>query len=210
MGLRSAFDLLLASKDPLSGMDALVWQSLSGGACSKKHPWNEGTFSTIAMNGTSLTRPKSRTVILRKADRSTLSIDFHTDIRSAKTKQLDNENVCWLFYASATKIQLRLEGAAALIDGEEADFAWAQTSIRSRSAYLSLASPGTVVTDQHPPDTSDRSVSLSESERGRTNFRIVRTKITSADWLYLRREGHVRAQLIYKDAGVCDGHWLVP
>ncbi|MEM6690185.1 MAG: hypothetical protein AAF664_12200 [Planctomycetota bacterium] len=210
MGLRSAFDLLLGSEDSLQGMEDLIWQSLLGGASSKKHPWNEGTFSTAAMDGPDRARPKSRTVILRKADRSTLSVDFHTDIRSAKIDQLENQDVCWLFYATVTKMQLRLEGSATIIDGAEADRAWAQTSLGSRSAYLSLAPPGTVVPDQHPPDTSDRSVSSLESERGRVNFRIVRTFVTTADWLYLKREGHVRARLNYQDSGKCDCCWLVP
>ena len=119
-------------------------------------------------------------------------------------------NVSWLFYATDSKIQLRLEGTAVLIDGEEADEAWAQTSTFSRSAYVSIASPGTVAAGGHPPDTSDRVVTPAESERGRTNFRIVRTTVAAADCLYLRQEGHVRARLIYHPSGQCDCQWLVP
>jgi hypothetical protein len=210
MGLRSAFDLLLASDDPLGGMDPLIWQSLSGGASSKRHPWNEATFSTVAVDSAGRVGPKSRTVILRGVDRTKRRIDFHTDLRSAKIEQLDNENVCWLFYASATKIQLRLEGTASLVSGDEVEQAWQQTTTRSRAAYVSLDPPGSVATGTQPPDTSDRKVSRSESERGRSHFAIVRTVVRRADWLYLRREGHVRAELLYRDSGRCDVHWLVP
>ncbi len=210
MGLRSAFDSLLASDNPLQEMDCLIWQSLAGGASSERHPWNEGSFSTIAVDPMGRACPRSRTVILRRADRTKLTVDLHTDLRSAKIDELRNPNVCWLFYASATKIQLRLEGSASLIVGDEADDAWAETSTRSRAAYVSREPPGRAAAGPHPPDTSDRSVSSAESERGRPNFAIVRTVVRSADWLYLKREGHVRARLLYQESGQCDCQWVVP
>lgn len=210
MELGSSFDLALRSDNPLSEMDDCIWQNLASGAASKTHPWNEGIVSTIAVDETQNAAPKSRTVILRRAERSNLAIDFYTDVRSAKMSQLANQNVCWLFYVATTKIQLRLEGTASVIDGDEADEAWAQTPMRSRAAYLSLASPGKACSDSQPPDTSDRLVSPEESERGRDHFRIVRTRVRSTDWLYLRRDGHLRASLLYRSPGECDCHWMVP
>lgn len=210
MELRSSFDAVLGGDAPLSEMDACLWQNLADAAASKEHPWNEGFVSTIAIDDSGSAFPKSRTVILRKADRSTLSIDFHTDARSAKIDQIANQNVCWLFYVAATKIQLRLEGTASVIDGVQADQAWVETPERSRAAYLSLATPGKVSLDPQPPDTSDRMVSMAESERGREHFRIVRTVVQSADWLYLNPNGHLRANLIYRDPEACDCHWVVP
>ncbi|MEL6108453.1 MAG: pyridoxamine 5'-phosphate oxidase family protein [Planctomycetota bacterium] len=210
MGLRSAFDLMLAKDSPLSQIDQLVWQSLIAGASSKRHPWNEGFFSTVALDAVGNPHPRTRTVILRRADRQSLTIDFHTDFRSSKVSEVENQFVCWMFYSHATKMQLRLEGTARIVDGFEADQAWSGTSIRSRSAYLSTESPGKIVEDALPPDTSDRVASQSESERGRSHFRIVRTLVNRVDWLYLKREGHRRARIVYQDGAAVDCHWVIP
>ena len=214
MGLRSAFESILASSETLTRLDELIWQSLIAGARSKKHPWNEGCFSTVDVNDLGLHAPRTRTVILRGADRGSLTIDLHTDLRSAKVRQLQlddaNAEACWLFYKPSTKIQLRLEGTARLIDGDEADEAWRSTPLKSRSAYVSIESPGVQGLDSRPPDTSDRIVTFAESERGRVNFRIIRTTVRAADWLYLRPEGHVRAKLDYPSAGIVSSHWIVP
>jgi len=210
MGLRSAFDLLLASHDPLAGFDPLIWQSLAAAARSSKHPWYEGAFSTVELDAEGQPHPRTRTVILRGADPSQRTIDFYTDARSDKIDQLRQRYVAWLFYASAAKIQLRLQGSARILNGEEADAAWKQTPLHGRSAYLSIRSPGDSVASPIPPTTDDRQVSQQESERGRVTFRIVRTSVHTADWLYLRREGHVRARLDFRDNDDTRATWLVP
>jgi len=214
MGLRSAFDLMLAGQQPLAQIDELIWQNLAAGARSNKHPWNEGCFSTVEHSDTGTVAPRTRTVILRRADRHLRTVDFHTDVRSAKIRQLDSGRepaaACWLFYQSSTKIQLRLEGTAELINDQQADAAWQQTTLLSRSAYVSIQPPGVVGLERHPPDTSDRIVTAAESERGRDNFRIIRTTVRHVDWLYLRRGGHVRAHLDYQVSPHESCRWVVP
>ena len=214
MGLRSAFDVMLASEQPLALIDDLIWQNLVAGARSNKHPWNEGCFSTVEFGDTGTVAPRTRTVILRRADRDLRTIDLHTDVRSAKIRQLDAGQqpaaVCWLFYQSSSKIQLRLEGTAELINDQRADAAWQQATLPSRSAYLSIQPPGLVGSDRQPPDTSDRIVTAAESERGRDNFRIIRTTVRHVDWLYLRRGAHVRAHLDYQASPHESCRWVVP
>jgi hypothetical protein len=213
VGLCSAFDLLLGATAPLRGLDDLVWQSLSAGSKSSKHPWNLGCLATVA-NVASVSSPSCRTVVLRRVDQRSRIVECHTDVRSKKVEQLGEYQkrspVSWLFYESSTKIQLRLEGVAEVINGEEADEAWNSTSLQSRAAYLSIESPGTPGSGPLPPDTSDRRVTLLESERGRANFRIVRTRVERADWLYLKTEGHVRAKLDYSMGGEASAQWVVP
>jgi pyridoxine/pyridoxamine 5'-phosphate oxidase len=210
MALQSAFDLLLGSEQPLAGMEDLIWQSLSAGASSKRHPWNEASFSTIDVVSAEAPVPKTRTVILRDVSREALTLDLHTDARSAKVTELECPNVCWTFYAPGTKVQLRASGTAEIINDERADRVWRDVPLASRSAYVSLKSPGLAVDQDAPPDTSDREVSEQESERGRAHFRIVRTTVKQFDWLYLRRGGQVRAMLEYESAEDCRARWLVP
>lgn len=192
MSLRAAIETVLSSDKPLEKIDEYLWHSLRAGASSPRHVWNWGVFSTSDGQQT-----YSRTVILRSADPTNVTLDFHTDVRSEKLMQLDRCGVAWLFYSANDKIQLRLIGKAAVINDERADLAWKETSLRSRSAYVSLEPPGKTHHDPHPPSTDDRDVTQEESERGREHFRIVRTQVSGADLLYLRREGHHRIVLDY-------------
>jgi hypothetical protein len=97
-----------------------------------------------------------------------------------------------------------------VINGDEADRAWQATPLRSRAAYLSIPTPGAATEGSQPPETSDRQTTLAESERGRDNFRIVRTRVDSVDLLYLREGGHVRAKLSYPADSAVIADWVVP
>ena len=212
MQLSSASDRLLESDQPLVGLDQLIWQTLAEACGTSEHPWNLGAFSTT--HGADPCQPRTRTVVLRRVDRKSLAIDFHTDVRSDKIRQLASaeasNQVCWLFYDVSSRIQLRLEGDSQVIDGEEADGAWTRTSLDSRASYLSIRPPGERVSTNSPPDTSDRRVSWADSQRGRANFRVVRTFVRHVDWLYLRRQGHVRVAIDYDASGRSDACWVVP
>ncbi len=214
MSLRTAFDDILTSLEPLGQLDDWLWQSLLGGVASKRHPWNLGAFSTVEVDRAGLASPRTRTVILRGVNRESRCLDFFTDIRSAKVHQLNEENglseVGWLFYRPSTKIQLRLEGSVVAVGIEQEEKAWKTTPLRSRAVYASIEPPGLVRPSTQPPDTSDREVTEVESERGRENFRVIRTVVRSADVLYLRNEGHVRARLDYAAEGSVTARWLVP
>lgn len=229
MSLRSDLDAILESAEPLGQIDGWIWQNLRSGASSKRHPWNAGAFSTVDVNEEGRVSPKSRTVILRKIDSGSRSIDFFTDVRTAKVHQLQLEGtetppgavdptqrrnvsseVCWLFYRHTTKIQVRLEGFATMLSLDEEEVAWKSTPLSSRSVYASIEPPGLVRPSTQPPDTSDREVTEMESERGRENFRVIRSIIRTADVLYLRDEGHIRARVEYDSGGQSLAKWLVP
>lgn len=213
MTMQASADELLASDSPLEGLHDLIWTSLANGVQEASHPWCFGFFSTVALssNDGSGPIPNTRTVILRRVQLASRSLDFHTDGRSGKVQEMEAaSHVSWLFYDVASKIQLRLQGRAEVIKGSIADAAWNNTPLQSRSSYLSVTSPGERVAEQQPPDLTDRDTTLSESERGRQYFRVVRTTVQSLDWLYLREMGHVRAAIAYGQSGECSASWLVP
>jgi pyridoxamine 5'-phosphate oxidase len=214
VGLQSEFDSLLDSPDPLSGLDSLIWDNLTAGSRSFEHPWRLGSLSTIEVAADSSVRPQSRTVVLRHADSNARLVECHTDVRSGKVGQLNQgqsgAEASWLFYEHGTGIQLRLNGLTHVIDGDEADRAWRATPLRSRAAYLSIPTPGEPTQGPKPPDTSDRQTTLAESERGRVDFRIVRTRVDTVDLVYLRRGGHVRAKLSYPTDSAVTVTWVVP
>lgn len=211
MGLQEEFDALLESKEPLNGLDQMIWEQLTSASQDYQHPWRLGSISTVNVKEGV---PQSRTVVLRHADVNGRLVECHTDARSGKVAQIDagegSSQACWLFYEASTRIQLRLNGLTHVIDGNEADRAWKATPLRSRAAYLSVATPGKSVDGPLPPDTSDRQTSIEQSERGRKNFRIVRSRIDSVDILYLRSAGHVRAKIEYPTDSSAEWSWVVP
>lgn len=211
MGLHSVFESAVASEQPLQAIEHAIWQSLAAGGKSARHPWNHGVFSTVATQDGKVQSINSRTVILRASDSRKRFIDCHTDVRSQKILDIEqNESASWTFYDHKSKVQLRVCGTAKIINGQHADDAWAATSLRSRSAYLSIEPPGQIASLSDPPSTEDRFVSMQESERGRCNFRVVRLNITLFDWLYLRREGHLRAKFSYEAGAIEEQTWLIP
>lgn len=212
MGLQTAFDLLLSSENPLDGIDALIWQSLEGGAAVNKHPWSIGCVMTIKKTDDDSLCPSGRTVVLRRCDAVARTVDFYTDVRSAKVEEIELSEgaLCWLFYEPSTRIQLRLQGNATVVNDHRADVAWEAVTLQSRSEYLSADPPGKQVWSQQPPSTADRFLDQSDSEVGRENFRLIRTQVHSVDWLYLRQGGHVRASLTYGAKGRAEVSWLVP
>lgn len=211
MALYSVFESAVESQDPLQRIEAAIWESLIVASASTRHPWNHGVFNTVELVQGVIEAVHSRTVILRSADPLTKTIDCHTDVRSQKVRDLENTPIAsWTFYDSKSKIQLRVAGNASVIDDQSADEAWTATSLRSRASYLSIANPGDSFGSHEPPTTADRSVSQEESERGRVNFRVVRLKVHEIDWLYLRRNGHMRAKADYKSANSANLAWLIP
>ena len=202
-------DLLLENPQPLQHLSRFIWQSLRAGATEPGHSWHSGCLTTCRP-GDKL-RVNSRTVILRQVSLEKLEIDCHTDVRSEKVEDIElNPRVGWMFYDDESKIQLRVWGDAQILNGAEADEAWSRTPLTSRSAYLSVATPGTLSQEDLPPSTDDRSTDMESSERGRTHFRIVRTRVHELELLYLKRGGHIRA--VCRDVGDSSFkfHWMVP
>jgi len=155
----------------------------------------------------------SRTVVLRAVSRVEKRVECYTDVRSKKVAQLIRQPAAiatWHFYDPSAKVQLRLRGHTDVIGGPAAERTWPSVPLPSRGAYLSIETPGTRAEGKRPPRTDDRNASHAESERGLANFRIVRTVVETADWLYLRPTGHVRAQVDYQNDPSAGWNWVVP
>ena len=77
-----------ADPDPracnLSQLYAEVWARLTRGVHDRHAPARHPTLATAAPEG----RPQARTVVLRAADKAAGTLDIHTDLRSAKVKDV--------------------------------------------------------------------------------------------------------------------------
>ena len=92
-----------------------IWTSLIRGKKDSKSEFHQCYVSTYSDD-----YPSLRTVVLRHANKDNLTISFHTDIRSNKINNInDNPNVTVLLYSHDKKIQIQIKGTAEINNQNE-------------------------------------------------------------------------------------------
>jgi pyridoxamine 5'-phosphate oxidase len=196
--------------DDLNAILDDIWTRWGRGTADRRSPFHTPVVGSTGQGGT----PEQRVMVLRKTDRTTGTLRFHTDIRSTKVSQLAAKSaVSILGYDPGAKVQLRTSGIATVVTtGSLADDAWAATSISGRRSYLTTLAPGSTsnaATSGLPPSYETTVPTLRDSEAGRANFAIVPVILDRLEWLHLASTGHRRAAF----TRTCDdwtGTWLVP
>lgn len=159
---------------------ARCWHKLSVAVTDRSDPWRTPSLATSDSTG-----PEVRTVVLRGADPSRRLLEFHTDVRSSKTRHLaEGRHVAWMFYDGSTKQQLRCRGAVRLHrEDAVAQDAWNQLHSRSRATYAQLSAPGEPWQENSP---------VVEDSAAFSNFLLVDCIIEHMDWLQLDENENVR------------------
>lgn len=186
-----------------------IWRELVEGATDAKSAFHTPVLGTLAKGGCGL-----RTVVLRRVVPEDRALICHTDLRSDKVGEIQqNPAVSWLFYSPAAKIQIRAEGSAVVHHLDDAAReGWQRSQLMSRRAYLIEVGPGTpteLPESGLPPNMLDRSPTEAESEAGWPNFALITSTIERLDWLYLDSNGHRRAQFEWLDMAF-RGKWVIP
>jgi hypothetical protein len=173
-----------------------IWKLLEEGVTSYKAPFHYATVATMQ-----LCQPEVRTVILRNAERIAKQLSFHTDLRSPKVKQLqENPLLSWLFYHEPLRIQVRCYATASLHTADTiAAAAWEKCRLPSQLNYTPASSPGTVLPEPELIDLNQKEVGPAVLEFARENFCVVETKLTAMDWVYLHYQGNRRAYFDYQN-----------
>lgn len=181
-----------------------MWQLLQLGCDRASDPFHTPCLATIGHDG-----PTSRTVVLRHVDAAQRLLVCHTDTRSSKAGEIQQEpRTSWHFYDRERKLQLRLAGATVLhTDDALADACWARCSERSRACYNTGIGPGQRVS--RPPVAPSPIGSEPEEEDARSHFAAVVCHVTSIDWLCLSGAGHRRARF-RRNGGSFIGTWVTP
>jgi hypothetical protein len=198
--------------EELDSLDRVLhdtWEMLQRGAGESNDPFHWPVLGTVGENSCNL-----RTVILRQFSRSERLLVCHTDIRAAKVREIqDNNLVAWLFYHPKKKIQLRVSGSAQLHTSDRfADDQWRATSVITRLNFCTVESPGTPIDQPSsglPHLLLDKAPALIDSERGRDNFLSISCRIDSIDWLVLGTLGNRRARFEWLEDEL-SATWLVP
>lgn len=183
------------------------WIQLVNGAIKSRSPFHTPCVATLNNESLSI-----RTVVLRKALPLSKELRFHTDIRSNKWMELQNNNsISGLFYDASTRVQIRVKGKAILHfnDAMTAE-AWQKTTLSSRRCYLTEASPSSfskIPTSGLSEEIEQEKLTLAESEMGAKNFGIVSIEVQSLEWLWLNHAGHRRAFFDYEHDCF---RWMIP
>lgn len=186
-----------------------IWTALADGLIHARDPFHTPTVGTIRDGA-----PQLRTVVLRHVDRDAAELGFHTDVRSLKRSDLEGvPQLAWHFYDRERKVQLRIQGRAALHTNDDvADRAWEATTPLGRRCYGQIIGPSqsTDAPDVPLPFIGELEAGHPDTTaRCRDNFCVVRSHLTAIDWLYLRFEGHQRA-LFTREEAEWSGRWIAP
>ena len=187
-----------------------IKKNLTRGVKDRKHAFHTPVFSNISEKE----GIESRVVVLRKFDHVNMILNFHTDYRSPKTKNLKKNNKSlFVFYDHKLKIQMRIKTTSYLNhQNEVSKEMWDKTRLLSRKCYLTTKKPSSIALkpeDGIPAHLLGKEPDFDESEKGYQNFTVVENKIFEIDWLYLDITGHRRLKLIFKNTDP-EYQWLIP
>ena len=194
----------------LTEIEKDCWLRLLNGSLRSKDLFHNPVVANIMGN-----LPVTRTVVLRKVITAEKKLFLHTDVRSSKWNDLQqNENTSWLFYDSAARLQIRAAGKSTLHQNDAiADAAWQNTSAASRKTYMGAISPSQksdLPTSGLPERFLKTNPTLEESEAGRKNFAVICTHANWLEWLWLNSGGHKRAAFNYLPNNEFEASWLIP
>ena len=176
----------------------------------RHHPYHTPVFSNISNN----IRSKSRIIVLRNFDEEKLILNFHSDFRSPKIKDLqNNKQSSFLFYDSKIKTQLRIRTNSKInYKNNITKNAWGKTTLSSRKCYLSMHAPSSItakLNDGIPSHLKGIDPQLEESEKGYKNFVVIQNKIVNIDWLHLSSSGHERLMIKFQK-NIPFFNWIIP
>lgn len=195
----------------LIGIEELAWKKLVNGSVKKKNSFRTMCVGTInAKQESSL-----RMVINRKVDEINKTIYFHTDNRSRKYFDLQQDNrISLLFYDARQRVQVLVKAHAILhTNNILAKDRWKATSPQARLGYMTLEPPNTksdFPTLGYELQFSENKPTDTESDPFQTNFSVIACQAYELEFLYLDYLGNRKANFLYKNGILDNCFWSVP
>lgn len=193
----------------LDSMLDLCWDELTAGCSSAKHGFHQPIISTVDSQGF----PHARMVVLRGVSRDDRTIWCHTDARAPKVAEIKAQPAtAWTFYDRSRKLQTRLLAQAEILTtGPVWEQAWQRSRLSSRRCYMAPLAPGTqtAAPDPNLPESvRDRVPTEEETTPGKTNFAVLKGRVSAIDCLHLAHNGHIRAQFTWDSSGSLKSNWV--
>ncbi|MGC6512085.1 MAG: pyridoxamine 5'-phosphate oxidase family protein [Parvibaculales bacterium] len=194
---------LLSCHDDLAATLETALSYLERAAADRKSALHTPVLATIGLDGT----PRTRMVVLRRMDRESGRLIFHTDLRSGKVEELAKSPMAsLLFYDPKKRIQISVTGTAAQLSPDQCVREWQNLHAGSKTVYQIEPAPGDIVA------TPDQAVYMPRSNQdGRDHFTALTIQIETLEWLYLAAAGHRRARFHFENAMTTPVmNWLAP
>lgn len=177
----------------LARLPQVIWKELAIAKDERQHPWRTPVLASIDNDGF----PQARTVVLRKVDDKAQTLQFFTDARSPKVKQLlTSPQIQLVFWSQTLNWQVRISATAEIAtEGLEVDAAWELVEKSpARKDYLSDLAPGDAL-----------ALKKKQTPGNNHHLAVITAKVSRIDWLSLSSEGHQRAEISLQKL-----HWLTP
>ena len=200
----------------LQDIAARIEQELALAVRDKSHGWRLAVLASVEDG-----LPDARTVVLREYDRERRCLLIFSDARSAKVRQVrQQERGMLVLWSAALGWQLRLQvNLQVQTSGLALSSRWARLKLSPAAQdYLSPLPPGTPLrpeSDAEPGAVSgavsgvvstDLPPAAPEPDReSRQHFAMLEASVLSTDWLELHARGHRRARFDSEGA-----RWLTP
>ena len=170
------------------------WSCINRGVADTKSPGRYPTLATVSKD----LLPETRTVVLRKANRSTSILEIHTDTRTKKVDALrQNPNGSLLMWLPKRRLQIRINVIIKIQTGSIVKKRWEEVPQKSRVSYGTIPPSGSAIKE---PLAYDQMPSM---ER----FAVLECKMGKIELLHLGKN-HTRA--VYRASSDWTGTWLVP
>ncbi len=197
----------------------VIWTQWQEAAASTDHPLRLPVLATRTAGGVA-----QRMLVLRDCDQARRTITSYTDVRTLKVQEIrDDSHVAWHFYDARDKVQLRVDGIAAVhTDDDLLSDCWSRASTISKVNYIEELPPGNPVdapTSNLPAavkELLERGILDDERTRqllqpGSKNFCVLVTTVQQIDWLHLKDGGHERCRFVFDESSQeFQGTWLAP
>ena len=113
------------------------------------------------------------------------------DVMASLKKALENKQSH--FYSKSSKLQIRCFGIANINHrNKKSESSWKKMGDISKECYFQDPLPGTPINNY---DNFAKKIEIEESDF----FCVVEIKLSKIDWLFLKREGHRRANIFFDD-----------
>lgn len=178
----------------LVALHGFVWDELVKGLQDRHSVNRFPTLVTLSQDG----RPQARTVVLRGASRDEWQLDIYTESDSAKAAELKvSPRTAIHIWNTATRLQVRMEAHAMLIQGDEARQVWESLPLASQLTCGKTPPTGSVIKD-----------SLAyQIDADPDKFLIARLVIDRMDVLHL---GEMHRRALFQRNTREFGQWCVP
>lgn len=192
----------------LSDYEKASWEQLENASHDPEAPFRYLTVCSVDQN----LQPQARTMVLRAVLERSRELEFHTDIRSPKWEELQqNQRATVLGYCPESRLQLRLQGTVTLHapGTKQAQSAWSKLSHWTRQTYAG-GPPGDELAFEPAQVTSISSEGADRSE-GQIYFGILTFRATSLDRFQLQRQNNQRMLFQYNSSGsLASENWVNP